>query len=75
MTGHCLVRVLSSSKPPPQDRRPTPAFDHSGGPSDDDGVPYYASDGVCDDGGPGAKYSACAFGALCAGSNLCHPSP
>ena len=34
--------------------------------------PEYANDGECDDGGPGAAHSICAFGAHCAGS---HPSP
>jgi hypothetical protein len=29
-------------------------------------VPTYASDGICDDGGPGAKYPDCQYGTDCA---------
>ena len=34
---------------------------------------WYTSDGDCDDGGPGSTQSECAYGTLCAGSNL-HPN-
>ena len=34
---------------------------------------WYTSDGDCDDGGPGSTHNGCAYGTLCAGSNL-HPN-
>ena len=68
--------TASGARPSPASKATgSHAVDYSGGRSDGDGVPYnYADDGVCDDGGPGAKYSACAFGALRASSNLCPPT-
>ena len=57
------------SSPPP----PLPPSDPPGCPNTCLGAgPEYANDGECDDGGPGAAHSICAFGAHCAGS---HPSP
>ena len=41
------------------------------------GAPQYASDGYCDDGGPGAEYSDCAFGTDCTdcGPRMLPPPP
>ena len=63
-------------KPPPSPPPPSPApppyvdpnFNNScfGGPDSS----TEADNGVCNDGGPGANSDICAFGTLCAGSNL-----
>ena len=71
-----LVKRLSSPSPPrpaPQPPSPQPP-QPPGCPNTCLGAPEYANDGECDDGGPGSVYSVCAFGALCAGSNL-SPQP
>ena len=57
-----LKQELSTSSPPPA-QPPTC-------PNTCVGAPEYANDGECDDGGPGSSNGVCAFGALCAGSNL-----
>ena len=62
----CLLPGVLSSPPPPAQPPSCPNTCL--------GAPEHANDGECDDGGPGSDYSVCAFGALCAGSNL-SPQP
>eukprot|EP00964_Phaeocystis_antarctica_P035145 scaffold20052_cov71-Phaeocystis_antarctica.AAC.2 len=62
-----LLTVLSSPSSPPPQLPPSC-------PNTCLGAPELANDGECDDGGPGSAFSVCAFGILCAGSNL-SPQP
>ena len=41
----------------------------------DNSCPYYANDGVCDDGGPGSQHSDCATGTDCTDCGAPLPSP
>ena len=77
--GGCGDRGAAAScwhlPPPPPPPLPPPQQPKSC-PNTCLGAPEKANNGVCDDGGPGAESSFCAFGTLCAGSNRSrHPNP